>query len=223
MSNIKLFANHRKHFMTRGLPPLALAISLSLSACNGVPLATQWKLRSYDLSTADVAPLRIALRAPDWLEPTPAGARVVAAYWREGEAEKKRELTIRLAAAAHEEDPPALARLDSETGGRLAIFEADRRDLAAVRAAQEEGKRWRESGAKAHGSLDLSGGLFCRRAEIPNGPLLLDIYVHADDALGWLPLLIGHDAHAPGADEKKLAEFMPPCTRAPASLAKARR
>ncbi|MBY6240301.1 hypothetical protein [Methylosinus sp. Sm6] len=205
--------------MTRGLPPLALALALSLSACNGVPLSTQWKLRAFNLSTADVAPLRVALRAPEWLEPTPAGARVVVTYWRDGEEDAKHVLTIRLVSAAHEEDLPALAELDAATSGRLAIFEADRRDLAAARAAQEEGKRWRESGAKGHGALDLSGGLFCRRAEIPNGPARFDIYVHADDALGWLPLLLGHDAHAPGADEKKLADFMPPCAAAPPNLA----
>ncbi|TDX67194.1 hypothetical protein EDE12_101736 [Methylosinus sp. sav-2] len=205
--------------MTRGLPSLALASALFLSACNGVPLSTQWKLRSFDLSTADVAPLRVALRAPDWLEPTPTSARVVVTYWREDEETAKRVLTIRLVAAAHAEDRPILAGLDSATNGGLMVFEADRRDLAAIRAAQEEGKRWRESGAKAHGSLDLEGGLFCRRAELPSGPLLLDVYAHADDALGWLPLLLGHDAHAPGADEKKLAEFMPPCAPAPANIA----
>jgi hypothetical protein len=192
---------------------------LSLSACNGVPIITQWKLRSFDLATADVAPLRIALRAPDWLQFTPAGARVVATYWREGEEEEKRVLTIRLVSAAHEADRPALAGLEAAAAGKIAIFEADRRDLAAIRAAQEEGKRWREAGAKGHGALDLDGGLFCRHAEIPNGPLLLDIYVHTDDGLGWLPLLLGHDAHAPGADEKKLADFMPPCAAPPANLA----
>ncbi len=80
--------------MTRGFTPLTLAVAACLSGCNGVPLATQWKLRSYDLSTADVAPLRVALRAPDWLEPTPASARVVATYWRDGEEEARHVLTI---------------------------------------------------------------------------------------------------------------------------------
>ncbi|MBG0809757.1 hypothetical protein IY145_10245 [Methylosinus sp. H3A] len=212
--------------MTPRLAPLtvALALALALSACNGVSLSTQWKLRSYSLSTADVSPLRIALRAPDWLEPTPVGARVVATYWRDGEEEAKHVLTIRLVAAAHEEDRHALAGLDAAAAGNLAIFEADRRDLAAIRAAQEEGNRWRESGAKSHGSLDIEGGLFCRHADIPKGPLLVDVYVHTDDALGWLPLLLGHDAHSPGADEKKLDDFMPPCAAAPAKLsAKARK
>ena len=151
--------------------------------------------------------------------PRPDGARVVATYWREGAEGEKRVLTIRLVAAAHEEDGPILAGLDRRTSGRLAVFEADRRDLSAIRAAQEEGARWRESGAKTHGSLDLEGGLFCRRAEIPSGPLPIDVYVHTDDALGWLPLLLGHDAHPPGADEKKLADFMPPCAAAPANVA----
>lgn len=205
--------------MTRGLPSLALASALFLSACNGVPLSTQWKLRSFDLSTADVAPLRVALRAPDWLEPTPTSARVVVAYWREGEEAAKRVLTIRLVSGAKAEDGPILAGLESTLSGGLVVFEADRRDLAAIRAAQEEGMRWRESGAKAHGSLELDGGLFCRRAEIPAGAVIFDVYVHTDDALGWLPLLIGHDAHRPGADEKKLADFMPPCAAAPANVA----
>ncbi|CAN2535187.1 hypothetical+protein [Methylocapsa aurea] len=205
--------------MTRGFTPLTLAVAACLSGCNGVPLATQWKLRSYDLSTADVAPLRVALRAPDWLEPTPASARVVATYWRDGEEEARHVLTIRLIGSERAEDAPVLAGQDAAASGRLVVFEADRRDLAAIRAAQEEASRWRASRAQTHGSLDLTGGLFCRRAEIAKGPLLFDVYVHADDGLGWLPLLLGHDAHPSDADERKLADFMPPCAAAPASLA----
>ncbi len=189
------------------------ALALALSACNGAPLTTQWKLRAYNLGTADIASLRIAVRAPDWLEPTPDKARVVVGYWRDDEAPAKHALTIRLARAAHGEDAPALAQFGGETGGSLAIFEADRRDLAAIRAAQDEGARWRQDEAKTHGELNLDGAAYCRRGDIPQGPILLDIFVHTDDEIGWLPLLTQYDAHRPGADEKKLEASMPPCAK----------
>lgn len=190
------------------------ALAFSLSACNGVPLTTQWKLRSYSLATADAAHLRIAVRAPDWLAPTPEKARVVVTYWRDGEEDAKHALTLRLARTLHDGDAPALARLGGAAGGTLASFEVDRRDLAGISAAQEEGRRWREQEWKTHGDLKLDGALYCRSADIPPGPLLLDIFVHTDDEIGWLPLLTEHDAHRRGSDEKKLDEAMPPCAGA---------
>lgn len=197
---------------------LPAALALGLSACNdGVPLSTQWKLRSYNLATADIAPLRIAVAAPDWMEPTPEKGQVVADYWRDEEPGAKRALTVRLARAAHREDAPALAQLGGEPG-RFAIFEADRRDLAAIRAAQDEGRRWKEENSKGRGDLRLDGALYCRRGEIPKGPIPIDIYVHTDDEIGWLPLLTQYDAHRPGSDEKKLDESLPPCAKRTARI-----
>lgn len=202
--------------MRRFLFPAVLA--LTLSACNGVPLTTQWKLRSYSLATADVAPLRLAVRGPDWLEPTPEKGRVSVGYWRTEEPDARRSLAIRLTHARHHEDTVALAPMLGEGRGPVAIFEADRRDLAAVRAAQDEARRWKQEGAKAGGELKLDGALYCRRGDLPQGSILLDVFIHTDDEIGWLPLLAQYDVHGPGSDETKLAESLPPCPKSTARI-----
>lgn len=192
--------------------------ALALSACNGVPLTTQWTLRSYSIASADIAPLRLAVRAPDWLEATPDNGKVAVSYWQAETPDEKRSLAIRVKRAAHDQDAAKLAELAGGSAGRLTVFEADRRDLAGIRAAQDEAGRWKRDGVKSGGALTLDGALYCRRGDIPQGPILFDVFIHTDDETGWLPLLAGYDVHGPGADEKKLEESLPPCPKSTARI-----
>jgi hypothetical protein len=191
----------------------AFAALLLLSACNGVPLSTQWKLRGFEIGKADVSQLRVALRGPDWAQPTPEKSTIDVSYWREGEeGAQKRELTVRLQRGAHAEDAPALAPIAG--AAPVAIYEASPRDLAAIKAAQEEARRWREGGAQTKGELKLTGSLACRRvAQLPQGPLLIDVFIHADNETGWLPLYEQHDilADSEEKDPAKIEESLPPC------------
>jgi hypothetical protein len=56
-----------------------------------------------------------------------------------------------------------------------------------------------------------SGSFACRRTEIPPGPIAIDVFIHADDETGWLPLYADYDARDGEQDQAVLNEALPPC------------
>jgi hypothetical protein len=56
-----------------------------------------------------------------------------------------------------------------------------------------------------------SGSFACRRTEIPPGPIAIDVFIHADDETGWLPLYADYDAREAEQDQAVLDEALPPC------------
>ncbi len=191
----------------RRFPPVLLL--LALSACNGASIATQWKLRKFNIATADLAQTRFALGGPSWTTVTPENAVVEVNYWRDGEdAAKAKSLALRLQKAAHASDKSALSQADAPS---IAVIELAPASLAAARAAQQEAARLRTEGAKMRGKIHLAGALGCRRGEIPPGPIQIDLYIHADDETGWLPVYAGFDVRDQTADGGALNEALPPC------------
>lgn len=172
---------------------LAVFAALALSACNGVPLSTQWKLRHFDLGTADISKLRVALRAPGWTTPTPGKTVLEATLAPRSPESGERKLKIHLHQGLHLDDTADIAHIgNSDTP--FAIYEIAPRDLAAARAFQEEAQKRKQEGGSGKGSgIKLQSGVACRRGEIPDGPILIDAYIHVDDETGWLPLLEGLD------------------------------
>jgi hypothetical protein len=185
-------------------------LALTLAGCNGVPLMTQWKLRHFDLGTADVAKLRVALRAPDWTTPTP-DKTVIEAMRSQDDGERK--LTIHLRRAQHANDATEIARVAKDTTP-LAVYEIAPYDLAAVRAFQEETARATREGAVHKSNLKIGKGVACRKAAIPEGPIPIDVYIRADDETGWLPLLESFDLRPQirnDDDMRAFDESVPPC------------
>jgi hypothetical protein len=187
-----------------------LALLLPLAACNGAPVSTQWKLRNFSVGTADLARLRVAMRGPDWLTPTPENAAIDLRYWRDGGDEARAQiLALRLQRAAHPGDREALTALGGAPS--LMIVELAPRSLGAARSAQQEAARLRAEGARTRGKIDFSGSFACRRTEIPPGPIAIDVFIHADDETGWLPLYADYDAREGEQDQAVLDEALPPC------------
>jgi hypothetical protein len=189
---------------------LALPLFLAVSACNGTPIATQWKLRNFNIATADLAQTRFALGGPPWTMATPERATIEVRYWRDGDDESgAKTIPLRLQKAAHPSDGEALEKAGGPQS--LAVIELTPASLAAARAAQQETARLKAEGAKTRGRIHLAGNLGCRRGDIPPGPIAIDIFIHADDETGWLPLNSGLDARQSAKDEAELNESLPPC------------
>jgi len=186
------------------------SLFLSLAACNGAPISTQWKLRDFNASTADLAQLRVAIRGPDWVTPTPENAAIEVRYWRDGGDEARAQtLALRLQRAAHPGDRETLTALGGAPS--LTILELTPRSLGAARSAQQEAARLKTEGARTRGRMIMSGSFACRRTEVPVGPIAIDVFIHADDETGWLPLYADYDARDGEQDQAVLDEALPPC------------
>jgi len=191
-----------------------LPFLLALSACNGTPIATQWKLRNFNLGASDLSQLRLALRGPDWTTPTPENASLELSYWPENDETRARNLVLRLRKGAYPSDRVELAQQGAPPS--LTVIELAPQSLTAARAAQQEAMRWKtESGVRSHVRMHFGGALACRHGEIPPGPLAIDAFIHADDEIGWLPLFDQYDVRAGGSDgdaEATLRQIIPPCS-----------
>ncbi len=189
---------------------ILFSLFLSLAACNGAPISTQWKLRDFNVGTADLAQLRVAMRGPDWVTPTPENAAIEVRYWRDGGDEAGAQtLALRLQRAAHPGDREALTALGGAPS--LTIVELAPRSLNAARSAQQEAARHRAEGGRTRGRMIMSGSFACRRTEIPAGPIAIDVFIHADDETGWLPLYADFDAREGEQDQAVLDAALPPC------------
>ena len=186
------------------------SLFLSLAACNGAPISTQWKLRDFNASTADLAQLRVAIRGPDWVTPTPENAAIEVRYWRDGGDEARAQtFALRLQRAAHPGDRETLTALGGAPS--LTIVELTPRSLGAARSAQQEAARFKTEGARTRGRMIMSGSFACRRTEVPVGPIAIDVFIHANDETGWLPLYADYDARDGEQDQAVLDEALPPC------------
>ncbi len=189
---------------------ILFSLFLSLAACNGAPISTQWKLREFNVGTADLAQLRVAMRGPDWVTPTPENAAIEVRYWRDGGDEARAQtLALRLQRAAHPGDREALTALGGAPS--LTIVELAPRSLNAAWSAQQEAARLRAEGGRTRGRMIMSGSFACRRTEIPAGPIAIDVFIHADDETGWLPLYADYDAREGEQDQAVLDAALPPC------------
>jgi hypothetical protein len=189
---------------------IAVVLFLPLAACNGASLATQWKLRDFNLATADLSQLRLALRGPEWTSLTPEKAVLEVKTWTGDDDSKAKTFALRLQKGAHPADAAELAL----RGGTptLTVVELAPQNLASAREAQQEAARVRAEGGHTRGKIEITGAIACRRGEIPPGAIPADVFIHASDALGWLPLYTDFDARGDEKDDAKLAEALPPCS-----------
>jgi hypothetical protein len=185
-------------------------LCLPLAACNGAPISTQWKLRNFNISTADLAQLRVAMRGPEWLTATPENALIDFRYWRDGGDESQaRRLALHIQRTAHPGDREALAAQGGAPS--LTIIELAPQSLSAARAAQQEASRLRAEGVRTHGKAITDGSFACRRSDIPPGPIAIDVFIHADDETGWLPFYADYDVRGGEQDQAVLDKALPPC------------
>jgi hypothetical protein len=61
--------------------------------------------------------------------------------------------------------------------------------------------------------VKIDKGVGCRKAGVPEEPITIDVYLHADDEIGWLPLLEGFDLRPQirnDEDRRTFDESVPP-------------
>ena len=182
---------------------------LALAGCEALPWATQWKLRNFDLASADLSKLKIALRMPAWVHGTPESAVLIV---REKDALNSEGVKLR----AHRgpSDDPGLTALGGEPN--FTVYEFTGADLAKARRLQAEAIARRTEGGATRKAIEISRGVACREHDAPDGPVLVDIYLHTDMDDAWLPLFESYDiapAVAEAVQNGTLDLVVPRCGR----------
>lgn len=163
----------------------ALFFCLFLFACNGVPLTTLWKMRKIDPLSVDPAQVRIAIRGPAWLTPKFADMKLLVRMdiWNRNPL----FYVFRLNQIDASSESTALSRAGLSLDG-LSFLEIDPSEIVALREAQANINEFKKAGYQGGTSVglwnrDLSG---CSDFKPPEGPILMDVYVHLSDESGWM-------------------------------------
>jgi hypothetical protein len=171
---------------------MVVIVCLFLAGCNGVPLTTIWKMRKLDPLTADPAQVRIALRGPEWMAPMFDDMKILirSNVWHHDPLSYAFQL--KKIDAAREGAELRSAGLAPEG---LTILQVNPVENASMREALESILAYKKAGYQGATSValwnrDLSG---CTGFLPPEGPIIMDVYVHLDDSSGWMPLFENRD------------------------------
>lgn len=188
----------------------SLPLVLLLGSCSHMPVSTMWALRSFDASTVDPATLRAAVRIPEGFEPRARGVTLKVG-WRRESAEAH-EATFVLKETTAAEDAAPLTG-EKKAGARIYAYRVDPADYAEIRARQRQflEEKARNPG-KTQGSFGVAADA-CRRAEFPEGPLLMTTFLRTQPSGAYLTLLKDVDLRTAVTAEKSLDALVPPCEK----------
>lgn len=189
---------------------LPVTLALGLTGCGGVPLSTQFKLRSFDPLTFDPMVPRASVLITDRLR-VPAGkARLAFSYWRK-DAPQNRTTEEFLLQEVNEPAPDPLPQIRGDDE-RIIIFRLAPQDAARVRALQAQFAVWRMAEPNAHAAELTTDVSACHTIPLPAGPVTSTLYIKFDTANGYLPFFQGVDlrdlARSAG---KSLDDEIKPC------------
>lgn len=180
-----------------------------LGGCAYVPLSSLYRLKSFDLGAFDPAALRVAIRISDAVERRPGAVVKIETMFNGDEANRRvQEIAMESVTEAGE-----LAPLGSfnQSGERLYLYRIAPKDVARVRALQEEGKARATSGAKAKVEIkpEPKG---CLARPLPPGPLHADLIARIEPQEPYFVVLKRLELRGELANRGvDLAEHLPSC------------
>lgn len=183
--------------------------ALGLSGCMHVPVATVYKLATFDILNANPAVIRAAVRYPSALMVRPGGVILSVTTERRGEKAKSIETFI-LEEAKDANELAAIARYRRD-GMMVATYRLADGDVVRVRDLltqhREMAKQGGQPGTKGIGVAATA----CHKGALPAGPILTSTYLKLDAADGYLPILEDLDLRSQLSAEALAAEIRP-CT-----------
>lgn len=170
----------------------AVAALLTLiAACGHVPVSTIAKLRSFDPLGTDVAVLRVAMSAPDWLEPVPSAAFIELTAKERGKAEPLLQERFQLEPAGEGHERDQLKTFEKK-GYRIWAFRLPKGEAERLRAIQAQMRAMRAVSNAQTPKRDVALTTQikgCRRGEGATGPVIASTYLKPDAETGYLVLL----------------------------------
>lgn len=182
-----------------------IGLVLLLAGCGHVPVSTMVKLRSFDPLTVDVAALRIAMRAPGWLEPVPGGAFIELTAKEKGKTEPLLKERFALEPAGEGAELDQLREFEKK-GDRIWAFRLGKKEAERLRAIQAQMRAIRAVTNAQTPKRDViltSEIKGCRRGEGATGPVIGTTYLKPDAETGYLVLLRDMDLRKVAADAGK--------------------
>jgi hypothetical protein len=189
---------------------LATLFAVFLSGCWHVPLSALWRLKQVDLLTIDPAGVRLAARAPDWLEAPPGHAHLLI-VGHIGEPDEKEELFDLI-----ERDTPADLRAlagEAQPGTHFAVFRASAADIARLRDIQAQARAAKAAGDDRHKGKLLLKAEPCRRIDPPPGPARVDLYLSLSEKEDFFKIYDDIDLRDPQLLGDKFETAVPLCAK----------
>jgi hypothetical protein len=208
MSNMKNIIFYRRCFMRYIARATALALTgLLLSGCWHTPIASLPRLSRIDAAAVNPSELRLAARAPDWLEAAPGHVHLKATL-HAGEADEK-EMVFDLVDKTSPADLRALSR-EAQAGSRFTVFAASAADAARIGEIQTRARDEKAAGARHKGKLQLYAEP-CRRGDPPPGPAMVDLYLKLGADEDFFKIYEGVDLRDPAMLGGELETVIPLC------------
>lgn len=187
---------------------LASCLALGMSGCMHIPVSTIYKLATFDVSSADPAVFRAAVRYSSGLDVLPGSA--VLTVTSSGPASRGKSIdTFVLEEAKESGEIAAIARY-RRSGMRIAVYRLNATDVVRVQNLLSEHrdaiKRGMPTGAKSIGVAAAA----CHKAGLPQGPILTSTYLRLDTAGDYMPVIEDLDLRSQLGSEA-LAKQVLPC------------
>lgn len=178
--------------------------SQSLAACTSIPLTSIPKLARINFMTTDIPQIRIAITAPPQLGLMKPPGYFTYKYQIGGEAEHEDKIAL-------EEtfDPVERANVpdDIPPGSSLHVFRMPSASADQLQKLRDDEKQ-RATNGKKHGSLTIGiVGNFCKKSELPVGPILSTDFVLTSETQGWVTFTRNYDLRSTKTGQDELAKI----------------
>ena len=167
------------------LAPLHAAVLLGLSACASMNPVGLARLAAMDPLSADPEQIIVAARLPEALKLRTGDLMMVVKTIGPSKADSIDEtFHLEVADAA----PGDAGVILAEHGERLQTARVAMGDVERLRDTQAKARVLKAAGG-SKGSLTVSAKGGCKAAELPDGPLMLNIYMQTEQNGDWFPVV----------------------------------
>ena len=160
--------------------------AMFLSACTSVPLTTLYKLHKIDPMEADPAQIKVAIRAHDRIGIREGGAKIEVKFEAEDGSLNIDETY--LVEIIRNPDMSAELLAGINPGESVTVLGLTQSDIQRMRAVQSSVAAISKDDPEGSGSLGVFLDGVCLQSKMPEGTVLIDIFLQTSDQDGFFVL-----------------------------------
>ena len=166
--------------------PILFLAAVFLSACTSVPLTTLYKLHKIDPMEADPAQIKVAIRADDRIGIREGGAKIEVKFEAEDGSLNIDETY--LVEIIRNPDMSAELLAGINPGESVTVLGLTQSDIQRMRAVQSSVAAISKDDPEGSGSLGVFLDGVCLQSKMPEGTVLIDIFLQTSDQDGFFVL-----------------------------------